>query len=158
MEIKKMKDLIKKIENIKHEEISNQDKTELICENEFNKIKIFCISKRYEECNSKINKYIEQFWSINSNNEILKKENNNKINIIKENEKKFKELNEMNIKLKEEIKNKNILIKETSEQKNLAENQIVELKKNINSKNNEIQIIKEKLNKLTKNNEEKISN
>ena len=82
MEIKKYKDIMTNIDNIKQDDLTKKDKTELICENELNKTKIFCISKRFEDANVKVKRYLEQFWNINRNNDTLIRNNKNLKNEI----------------------------------------------------------------------------
>ena len=112
MDIKKFKDTLTNIDNIKQDDLTKKDKTELICENELNKIKIICITKRLEESNIKIKRYLEQFWNINRNNESLLRNNKNlkaeinNLNIKEISEvKKLKDENEKIRKEKEEYRN-----------------------------------------------------
>jgi hypothetical protein len=62
---------------MKQEEVSKYDKTELICENELNEIKIYNITKRYEECKEKIKKYLCNYWEMNKNRSNVYRSNNN---------------------------------------------------------------------------------
>ena len=112
MDIKKFKDTLTNIDNIKQDDLTKKDKTELICENELNKIKIICITKRLEESNIKIKRYLEQFWNINRNNDSLLRNNKNlkaeinNLNIKESSEvKKLKDENEKIRKEKEEYRN-----------------------------------------------------
>ena len=66
-----------RIELTKKEDVSKYDKTELICENELNKIKMNILKKRYEECNNKIKKNLSEYWELNKNYESLNKHNKN---------------------------------------------------------------------------------
>ena len=170
MEIKRIKDITIKIEQIKQEDLTNKDKTDLVCENELNKIKIFCITKRYEESNDKIKKYLEQFWDINRNNDILIRNNKNlqkELNNIKTNEKenirKLKEEINKEKKEKEEYRNNIInlnkknkeLMDKLKESQQKSENEIEKLKNELEKKNKILEIkIKEKEKKINELNEE----
>ena len=165
IEINQYKEFMNRIELTKKEDVSKYDKTELICENELNKIKMNILKKRYEECNNKIKKNLSEYWELNKNYESLNKHNKNlkkeinsltnKIIYLKSKEEeiasrlakeKMKNIIEENQKEKECLINKNkTLLKENEEWKEKINKAESEKEKEIKIKEDEISKLKNEI-------------